>query len=341
MSLINIESMTSAIDADAPCGEDLEYDPEFRELNEAVQGVPGEPGSEPAPPNWKDVRRRAEALFKRTRDLRIGCHLARAMLHTDGVPGLRDGLLVIRGMLENEWDAVHPLLDSTDKDDPTRSNALLALADATTMLADIRHAPLAASRVLGKFSLRSCLLASGHEQPLDEEPVPDPAHVEAAFHELEVEELTALHEAAEAAAEAIQAIESLVAENLGAPNAPDLSKSRQALGQVAKVVADQLEQRGITDVLDSSADTRGAAASSDADNGGSPVLNEIRSREEAVRMLDKVSEYFERNEPSSPVPLLLRRAQRLVAKSFIDILRDLTPGGVEQAESIGGLGRDE
>ena len=34
-------------------------------------------------------------------------------------------------------------------------------------------------------------------------------------------------------------------------------------------------------------------------------------------------------EPSSPVPLLLQRAKRLFAKDFLEILRDLTPGGVD------------
>ena len=46
--------------------------------------------------------------------------------------------------------------------------------------------------------------------------------------------------------------------------------------------------------------------------------------------------YYERHEPSSPVPLLLKRAKRLVAKDFMEILRDLAPDGVDQAERISG-----
>ena len=42
-------------------------------------------------------------------------------------------------------------------------------------------------------------------------------------------------------------------------------------------------------------------------------------------------EFYERAEPSSPVPILLRRAARLVNKSFLDVLRDLIPEGVNQA----------
>jgi type VI secretion system protein ImpA len=58
-------------------------------------------------------------------------------------------------------------------------------------------------------------------------------------------------------------------------------------------------------------------------------------------MIDKICDYFERHEPSSPVPLLLNRAKRLISKDFLEILRDLTPDGVLQAESIGGVTGEE
>jgi type VI secretion system protein ImpA len=65
----------------------------------------------------------------------------------------------------------------------------------------------------------------------------------------------------------------------------------------------------------------------------------INSQEDVIRVLDMACEYFNRHEPSSPVPLLLQRAKRLVAKDFMEILRDLTPAGVTQAEEISGLSR--
>ena len=66
------------------------------------------------------------------------------------------------------------------------------------------------------------------------------------------------------------------------------------------------------------------------------LTGDISSRDDVVRILDKICEYFRRNEPSSPVPLLLQRAKRLVAKDFMDILKDLTPDAVAKMETIGG-----
>ena len=55
-----------------------------------------------------------------------------------------------------------------------------------------------------------------------------------------------------------------------------------------------------------------------------------------LKTLDKLCEYFDRNEPSSPVPILLRRAKRLINKSFMDIVRDMASNGVSQVELLRG-----
>ena len=64
----------------------------------------------------------------------------------------------------------------------------------------------------------------------------------------------------------------------------------------------------------------------------------INSREDASRALERVCEWIERNEPSNPAPLLIRRAQRLMSKSFIDIIRDLAPDGLREVEKLAGTG---
>jgi type VI secretion system protein ImpA len=55
-----------------------------------------------------------------------------------------------------------------------------------------------------------------------------------------------------------------------------------------------------------------------------------------VRLLECICAYYEKYEPSSPVPLLLTRAKRLVSKNFIDALRDIAPDAVAQAEAVRG-----
>jgi type VI secretion system protein ImpA len=81
------------------------------------------------------------------------------------------------------------------------------------------------------------------------------------------------------------------------------------------------------------------AAAGEAAPAG-PAGGEIRSRDEALRQLDRVCAYIERTEPASPAPLLIRRAQRLMRKTFVEIIEDLTPESLTAIKSIAGI-KDE
>ena len=64
---------------------------------------------------------------------------------------------------------------------------------------------------------------------------------------------------------------------------------------------------------------------------------DVQTPQDVLAALDKIIRYYERQEPSSPVPLLVRGAQRLVSKSFTEIIQVLTPEAIQQIESICGL----
>ena len=72
----------------------------------------------------------------------------------------------------------------------------------------------------------------------------------------------------------------------------------------------------------------------------SSAVGAIKSRQDAIRALDAAAEFFRRNEPSSPIPMFLDRAKRLVSKDFLEVLADVAPDALPQARSAGGL-RDE
>jgi type VI secretion system protein ImpA len=67
------------------------------------------------------------------------------------------------------------------------------------------------------------------------------------------------------------------------------------------------------------------------------VPGQIRSREDAIRSLEAVSEFFRRAEPSSPVPLFVDRAKRLIARDFLEVLAELAPDSVADVKRVGGI----
>ncbi len=228
MSAIDVEALLTEVSADAPCGDNLEYDPGYGELERLCAGKPEQqfgdtiiPAEEP---DWAAVKRQSVALAERTKDLRVAATLVRALVQTDGYVGLCDAVALIRGYVERYWATVHPQLDPDDGNDPTlRVNTLVSLCDADTTLRMLKRAPLVSSRALGRFSMFDWAIAHGEfPAPAGMESPPTTASIEAAFRDADVEELKATQAAVVAAIDHVQQIESEVTTQVGAASAASL-----------------------------------------------------------------------------------------------------------------------
>jgi type VI secretion system protein ImpA len=331
-------TFASALPGPSPSGPNLEYDPDFLALERAQQGRPEQvigdavkPGEDP---NWPDVKERAEALLGRTRDLRVAMTLTRALLQTDGFTGLATGLGIIRALLEGQWDTVHPQLDAEDHNDPTsRINSLMGLAATDGLLKALREAPVVSSPTLGRFTLRDIRIAYGKQPvPAGVTEPPQPLQINAAFREASLESLESTAAAVSGARGEGLAINSLLTDKVGA-QAPELKPLLDDLTELSGLLAEQLRNRGVVGPL-AAAETPPAAAVA---GPSSAVSGEVSTRADVVRQLERICEYYQRHEPSSPIPLLLQRAKRLVSKDFMTIIRDLAPSGLAEVESIGGV----
>ena len=337
MPELDIESLLAPLAGDAPCGVNLEYDPAFQTLQEAASGKPerqyGSTIIAAEPPDWPAVREQALALAARTRDLRVAVWLARGAARVDGLAGAVQGLQLLRGLLERYWDTVHPLLDADDGNDPTaRLNALSPLSHDDG-LADLRAAGL--TRARGAVTVRDIELAFGRVEALAGESAPTEAGVTPAVAAAQAQS-PALVAAMAGGLEAALGIAKLLETQLGAAQAPDLAPLTKLLRCVA--LAGRRAQGGPATEIDA-ADSAGAGAVAGA-NASPKSIGAIQSREDAIRALQRVSEWIERNEPSNPAPLLIQRAQRLMKKNFLEIIRDLVPEGLGQIEKLAGLGRE-
>lgn len=342
MSVVDIEALLKEVSKKTPCGKDLEYDKAFGALERAAQSKSeqqfGDTVVDAEEPDWKEVKKLALGLFSRTKDLRVATYLTRSLVHDEGFPGLAGGLGVICGFLEQYWECVHPQLDAEDDNDPTfRINSLAPLSDKDAMISAVRNIPLVASRAVGRFSLRDIDIAEGtlNGATGDEGPA-DITVIDAAFLDCDLEELQKTAEAVTQSIAHAQTIEKIMVEHVGTENAPDLANLQKELKQAQTILAERLSRRGVGGQAGQD------AGDGDTAGGGVPaqISGEIRSREDVVRMLDKACVYFNRHEPSSPVPLLLQRAKRLVSADFIEVMRELAPAGLSQAQQNAGVDKD-
>lgn len=337
MSAVTIEALLKDISADAPCGENLEYDPAYLELLRLAQGTPErQMGATIIPaeePNWRDVRDRCGELFGRTKDLTIALKLCESLLRLEGIAGVRDGLRVVAGLLDQRWDHLFPLLDPEDGNDPTaRLTILSGLTDASQFVSRVRAVPLTDS-LAGKFGLREIGWAKGQGAPPAGVEGPKPEIVEAAFRDTPVEALSAIAQAADEAVGFLHAIDQRLNSLLGLGQGVNFEPLIRVLKEVGAEVRGHLPGQGGVD--GASADGKGGAPG--AGGAARVASGDIQSPDDVRAAIERICIYYERYEPSSPLPLLLRRAQRLVGKSFLEIMKDVSPDGVKQVESLAGI----
>jgi type VI secretion system protein ImpA len=345
---IDIAALCAPLSDAAPCGENLEYDPLFLALDEAARGKPevqyGSTITPATPPDWQAVRALALQLMERGRDLRLAVALTRAQLGLGGVPGLAAGLALLTALLEQYWEQVHPQLDPDDGDDPMlRVNVLAALCQQDQLLREVREAPLVQVRGLGSFSLRDIELAASDAAPLPGQQKISMAVIDAAFAEAGQAALGVTFASLNAAAKSARTIEQHLMDKVGAASALDLTPLATLLRRAAAALQPHLRDTG-AEPLRAADDAPSAPGAPMAGQAGTPARDDrIDSRADVTRTLEKLCAYYAAHEPSSPVPLLLRRARKLVDMGFAELMRELAPEGLPQLAQVSGVsdGNDE
>jgi type VI secretion system protein ImpA len=338
-----LEGLLESFGDDAPSGENLEYEAVFSALERAAQPSEerqvGDSVIEAEEPNYRDIAEKAEAVLAQSHDLRAAIYLANAELRMNGLQGFAKVTGYLRGCLEQYWDSCHPQLDEDDDDDPTmRVNAVLGLADDATIVRAVRNAPLTLSNAFGRVSLRDISVANGEVSPAaDASNVLDTASISAAFRDTDGDVLKAILSGAKQAFEDVKAIDAIF--DVQTPGqGPDLSSLVKTLYLAVTRLTDETGGDAVVehvDALDDSAVPQVGAAVKCAPAGA------ISSSRDVEMTLDRILTYYETYEPSSPLPILLQRAKRLVGADFMTIMRDIAPGGIDEAMVVGGITDEE
>ncbi len=339
MSVIDIDALLSEIDPAAPCGPNLEYDPLFVALEQEALGKPevqyGDTITPAVPPDWKAVRRSASELLERSRDLRLAVHLLRASLALSGMPGFADGITLIERLLEERWDSLHPELDPDDDLDPTlRINSLAILSDTGTLLRELKEATLVVLPGLGPLSIKLLEIANGDVAPAAGQEKLAVSSIERAVADVAPDQLSAAVEVLGRALAATVNIEVILVRQVGSSQALNLDGLTRPLRKAHEFLTRLQQGDEAPAGGDAAGDQPGAEGG--ARGARTAISGDIASRDDVVRMLDKLVQYYSRHEPSSPIPILLERAKRLVPMNFFEIMEDLAPDGMAQLAVIRG-----
>ena len=328
--------------ADAPCGVDLE-DTQLLASFDAYRifGRDTLPSSET---DWAEIRQRALEALAQSRDLRVLVLLAAATLRLEGIVPFCAVIAVANRWLTEHWELVYPRVSD---DALLRKNALSCLADPVAIVAHFRRSAMLTHRQFGSVTLLDIDQGTGQPDSMDEQQgAADPRRIEAALAATQVGELEAL---VAVLSDGVSSLDNIVAnmqQRAGSQYAPEFGPLAKPLIRMRKHLAEHLVTRTRTNSTVQGTHVHVSDVPVPEDPMSDTVsymgtgAGEICSRQEAIRAIDAAASFFRKYEPSSPVPILLERARRLVSKGFMEVLEDIAPDGLAQARIVGGIRGD-
>jgi type VI secretion system protein ImpA len=319
------EGLLNPIPGDNPSGKNLRYDPLYDKIREARREEEALPQGD-----WsRDVKKAdyplviklaTEVLSTKSKDLQIAVWLTEAILFRDHIAGLREGLDLLKGLLETFWDTLYPEIEDDD--------------------VEIRAAPLGwvGSRLdvgvrrlsLTKNKLDLLKYQESRRVGYEADCTGNDAKTAARNNAIEEKKCTAeefdqavratgdsyyekLAADLVASLESLQSLEAFSDEKFGR-SAPNFSNLRTALEEVQDMVKQYhkpvvLEPEASAEVPPEEVQAESAAAAAPVTKKRA-VTAEPVDRDDAMQRVSAVAGFLRRESPQNPVPYLLLRAAR-------------------------------
>jgi type VI secretion system protein ImpA len=339
--MINVDDLLKPVADDKPCGEDFTYHPSFQNLETLSRGKPETQFSQAEDPDWKEVRDSALDVLGQSKHLTAGVILTVSLVKIGGLEGLRDGLATVRGLTEKYWGDVYPKLDPDDNNDPTERlnilNNLSSAGEPYKFTSHVKQIIMCESPAMGRITLGQIMAAK------DGGSNPDMNQIQAAFRDAGPDAAKAALTLVTEAIGHAQGIEGFLDSTIGAGRGVNFESLGKLLDEMKRAVepfAADGEAAAEAPAGNGEPAARASSGGRPAARGGPGVSGTIQSRADVIKALDLICDYYRDNEPSSPVPLIIQRAQRLVDKDFMTIMSDLTPDALTQLQVITGKAKE-
>lgn len=314
---MDISDLLQPISPEVPCGTDLDdYDgnPDlstaFSRLEAMTYGEFKDGATQP--PRWPVIIVEALEMAHKSKHLRLGTMLVEGGCITEGFSGIRDGLHLIHEWCSQYWEGLYPLQER---------NLVLESLNHPRFLVKPRQVIVASARG-GSYSFDDYERAKDTGTNSSDEEASNQARlIMGAFAETPREKHLGTLACIQESLEFCRNIEDTFDEKGGSGGGVNLGDFRDFLSKAAKILEPYVQEAG------SSGDSADGEAGFSAGPGGQGAMSVdgvINSRQAASAVLEKVAQFFERSEPSSPIPHLVRRAQRCIGKSFMELIDELS-----------------
>lgn len=355
MPAIDFAALAQPISEAEPCGPDLDLAGDADFLNFMANAEGALPASffktdpntdrtvvfDPTSIDFDAQFDKAGKLLEATRDLRLLVTVAKLLILSRDIERFSASMSAVAQLLQERWESVHP--SAADDGGVARSALLSSLDDMPTVVLPLQHFPLVESKRHGTFAFRAQMIATGEIKPRAGEQAPDSATMDKALGEADLDRLVALRTSLVTLRTALRRIRDTAIERSGFENAPTLDRLPPLVDKMAAFLEAAIVRRDPSLIQSSEPEAAGSDDGAQAEPSGGaeaagPSLprGRIANVTHAAEALAAVAAYFNDSEPSSPALLLVRQAQQLIGKSFVEVMRILIPARVPHAKvSIG------
>jgi type VI secretion system protein ImpA len=344
-AVLDLDSLLAPVSAESPAGANLREDftptSIYYELKDArtaaraaerrAQATYDEEDGGEALPDWNPILERVpEVLVGHAKDLELTAWLIEALLRRDGFAGLRDGFRLARGLVENFWDDLFPR--------PDEDGIITKLAPLTglngegaegTLIAPISMVEITQGMNYGPFNswqYDQAQQVRGLDPDALEKRVQEGAITPEIFHvavgETDIEFFRTLIADLDGCIDEFKQLTAILDELAGADSPPSsaILQSLEAVREkVTFITKDLILEDTPPEVVEAASEGGGRGPSANGGGGGGP----LKTREDAFRTLQEVSEYFRRNEPHSPISYLLQQSVRWGRLSLPELVKEL------------------
>ncbi len=280
----------------------------------------------------------------------MASYLCVAAVRLDGLEGLLNGLSIIQYLIDEMWEDFYPRLDPDDDNDPLERLNILAMLspepgafdDPVMFLSKLRQVRLMPEL---PYTLRDVMIANGE---LESDQSVDPKLIAAEMMGLSIEKIRARAELVKAIDGKIEAVCTSINGKTGGRYLLNMSSLQKELKRFSAFYTKHLEAFNAGQNTAEAASNASDELSSEEEPAGTkaiPARNgypasasvKASNRAEALLMLKKGAEYFQKEEPNSPVPFLINRALRFSEMNFMDLLADIAPDALQRGRDILGV----
>ena len=314
-------SFLQPIDAAQPCGPSLDYDPSHLLLMARLAPRAGaQYGSfvdTPVAPDWSAIARDCEALMRRTHDIAVMVGWCRARLALGHTTGLTQALALLREALERWPDDVHPQIRIDGIPDPeVRANAVAALVDPEGLLGEIGEIVLIANGAI-RLTVRDVERSRAKLRSQDAlSPDVVARLLDTALQDPQSDGALRICSLAECCT-TVRAIDAWSRDRLG-DDAPSLARLLSLLSPFEPPATSHRTSATFKQTLPATPTASPKKARQPAE-----MTNEIQpapgARQDAVAFIRSARQWFELHEPSSPVAVMLKQAERMVGQRFVQV----------------------